>query len=645
MRVSFLLLLLALSFAGQCQEDQPAFGKPSSDELLMKEYDKDKSAPALKLLDFQKCELTIDYGSVRIETERRVRIKIFNKDGYRQASITIPYVSRNGAKSKITDITGYVYYLDAEGRTVIEKVGRKEIFKDKADEGISKVSFTFPNVRPGCVIEYRYTKIEKNSFHIEPWFFQDKIPTLRSVCQIVAPDVIKVERRLVSALAVFEESSTERFTWLPSVFTKTYMSVDVPAFHNEPYMSSVKDNLHRAEFTLLPQFGAFGFMFSGSNKWRSFTNLLYASPFFGGQLRKNIPGTEALIDSAKMKATVSEKIGFLFEATKRMLAWDDIQTFYAGELEEAWKKKTANSAEINLTMLNLLQKAGVTAYPVLVSTRNNGKPDKDFPSLGQFNGLDILAVDSADVYLLDGTQKYQSFRIPPLNVLNREVFLVDSVESKWVNVRDSRPLTKNFMVIRAELNDKGLVTGEATTNYYDLAKAQKLAQDPDEKNEADKPKSEAADLRIDSLRTENKDREDLPLIENYRFRYSLINTDQFFFLDPFVLSPLRKNPFLDSLRHTDVDFGSNQDFTTVLYLQLPKGFTVEHLPKSSLLRTVDSSMMFRVIYDKSEDILMIKNVFELHRAVFDKEEYPGVKEFFDKVYGMIGQQVVIKKNN
>jgi hypothetical protein len=36
------------------------------------------------------------------------------------------------------------------------------------------INFTFPNVRPGSVVEFRYTKIEKNIIDIDPWIAQEQ---------------------------------------------------------------------------------------------------------------------------------------------------------------------------------------------------------------------------------------------------------------------------------------------------------------------------------------------------------------------------------------------------------------------------------------------------------------------------------------
>jgi hypothetical protein len=41
--------------------------------------------------------------------------------------------------------------------------------------------------------------------------------------------------------------------------------------------------------------------------------------------------------------------------------------------------------------------------------------------------------------------------------------------------------------------------------------------------------------------------------------------------------------------------------------------------------------------------LLIRNTFTVNRALFVKEEYKGLKSFFEKVYALINEQVVLKR--
>src|SRR4051812_46785251 len=89
----------------QAQPKITYFGQPDLDEIKMTVYEKDRGASALKLLTYQETELSVENSTLRMKTEKRERIKIFNKEGFKYASIRIPYMNRN--KTKITDLTAY----------------------------------------------------------------------------------------------------------------------------------------------------------------------------------------------------------------------------------------------------------------------------------------------------------------------------------------------------------------------------------------------------------------------------------------------------------------------------------------------------------------------------------------------------------
>ena len=641
MKKSFVFILLTtnaiISFS---QDESPAFGKANIKELLLKECSFEKEANAMKLLDYQETEIFINGYDLRIQIERRIRIKIFNNEGIDAANITIPY-ARRGRKSKINDITAYIYNLDSSGKNIItQKLEKNQIFKERSGDVINTVAFTFPNVKPGSVIEYRYTHIEKNSFHLDPWFFQDEIPTAVSICKFMYPLGMAFDYRFITEENVIKESVSKQMRNI-----QTFILKNIYAFRSEPMMSSVKDNLQRIEFAFIPRMTALNVLLGG-NRWNMYNKLLLSAPFFGEQMYTNIGGTEAIIDSVKKISSSADKVHYIYQQVKSVLKWDETMSFYADELSEVWKSKSANSAEINLTILNLLLKSGIPSYPILISTRNNGKPDPGFTSLGQFNSVDILVTDSTEFYILDGTQKYISYKTPPYNILNRNAFLVDTFNSKWLNIVDERPLMKTIISTKATLNKTGELKGDVNISYYDHSKASKLEeQNEKKKEEEDKEfiQKDFADLVIDSLVQENLDNELLPLINKFLFTYKLSNTDDYYFIDPFFLSSFRKNPFSDSLRRTDIDMGSNQSFKTQLYLTIDEDYSIDELPKSILIRSNDSSMLFKREIIRQNNVILFRTSFDILRPIYIKEEYPGIREYFKKIYGVFTDQIVLKK--
>ena len=79
MRRLFVFVFITISaLSSFSQSGYPAFGKADKNELLLKECPFEKGANAMKLFDFQETEIFINGSYLGIETERRVKIKIFN---------------------------------------------------------------------------------------------------------------------------------------------------------------------------------------------------------------------------------------------------------------------------------------------------------------------------------------------------------------------------------------------------------------------------------------------------------------------------------------------------------------------------------------------------------------------------------------
>jgi hypothetical protein len=607
----------------------PDYGKVTLEEMQMKECSFDKTAPAMIILDAQTTKVQPD----RIVSERRIRIKIFRNEGLRFASVVISY---GGNKfSKVNDIAACAYNLDGQNNIVVTKLSKDDIFKDKVAEGFRSIKFAIPNVVPGSVIEYRYDKIEKNTVHIDPWFIQSDLPTQLSQVTVSLPTMGYVDHRI---LAYTDVEVTKKNNH------KIFTAWEVPAFRSEPFMSSVRDNLQRIQFSYMPFLGRYAIAYLTMNKWDVISAALYHHPYLGGQAWTYLPGTESFIDSVSKFTSDTAKINCVYRYVKSKISWDQRTSFYAGNIYDNWENKSGNSAEINLIILNLLRKTGIKSYPLMVSTRNNGLADQKYETIGQFNSVDVIAMDETEQhYILDGSAKHLSYQLPPLNVVNTNALIIDSAKGKWVNIKDNRLLRKTMLFVVADVTDDGILKGKASFTYYDLAKQEKLSE-KDEDDKTDYLQKDFSEARIFKLTEENKPLDDEPYNQQFEFSAQLARTDNFFFLEPFAFMDIRKNPFTDSVRTTDIDFGSSQLISSGITFNLPSGFSIETLPRNRSIRTADNSIAFTRQLSLEGSALRFEYRFQFNKAYFSKEDYPAIRQFFEMVYSIYAEKLLIKKD-
>ncbi|NNV56076.1 DUF3857 domain-containing protein [Limnovirga soli] len=646
------IVLFICSIPGKAQLKLPAFGDVSAAELQMKECDFEQDAPAMFLINEERAEITFNEstGYSKIIYDRRVRLKIFKQSGFAYASISIPYSAKNKI-SKITEIDAYWYELDANNNVVKHHIDKKDILQDKAEgkNGMNALRFTFPGLKTGAVIEYAYTKIRKYASTPEPWLFQDLIPTRLSVCTVVAPLSTKINTHFVVNSAVEEDTITSKSVAKEMVLKRYYLH-NLPSFKMEPLMSSIKDNLQRVEFAVNFRRGFFSSMVSDPKiAWNMYNMGLLYSANFGGQFTTNIKGTEKALDSIKKMPATTAKINAVFELVKKQVKWDKEQTLFAEDINESWASKSGNSAEINITLINLLKKVNVPCYPLLISTRENGKIDMNFPSLGQFNGVDVLVLDSTENYVLDATQEYINYTIPPMNIINRSCYIIDNTENRFVTIADIRPLISTTVNIEGTIDSTGVLHALAALSYKDYAKAERMEEEKeiDDKKKQEREKDfislELADIIIDSTQKKNADNPAEPFLHQLYFHSALTNTGDLFFINPFTFSMFHKNPFTDSTRNSDIDFGSNQHFSNYLHFSMPDNFVLDELPRNKILRMADSSIVFTREIFKGNNELVVRNNFDLNNAIFAKEDYMAIKDFFEKIYSLFNEPLVLRK--
>jgi hypothetical protein len=645
-------LLLTLFHSARAQEKVAEFGEINPTELNLKECPFERGAAAMNLLKTGKVSMEFhpNSGDLTLTTAYRVRIKIFDKRGFSAAEVKIPYADK-GRSTRVKDIEAYIYSLDANGKVARQRVEKKEIFQNKsrAKGALNYISFTFPDLYDGAVLEYRYTRITKNSLSIQPWFFQDEIPTAFSKVVTSIPSYAYLDYRAIATDKLEKDSAFKRYS--NSIYDEDILSFtlrNVHSFRPEPLMYSLSDNLERLEFSLSPRTFLHSSFLSNEAKMKMQGFSLLRSPFFGDQFGKRIEGADGLIDSVNKLPRKRDKVAACFAYIRQNVQFNGEQTFYCDSVDGCLKSRSGSSAQMNILLLNLLRKVGVNCVPLLVSTHENGNPDLDFPSISQFNGVDVMVRDSTLSYIIDCTQKHLSFEMPPYNVLNSEAYIVDAADPQWIFILDSRILAKSETTVDAEMDSTGILNGKARIWDIGFAKDKTLEEYDrrEEKSREDKTTEgeTITGLAIDTVSMENAAGTGDTLVRNIGFHYTPASTGNIYFFNPFLFLEFRKNPFIDSVRYSDVDFGCNQSFSTRVRIKLAANFSVDLLPADRVLWKSDSSISFIKKVFKEGKYLVIESSFLMKNSIFIKEDYVSLKSFFDKFYAIQNEEIPLIKS-
>lgn len=655
MRTLLLLTLLsATSHIALAQKDLPSYGKIEKADLLLQTCEFDKDAEAYKLLDYGEVRYGKGKDLFRIETKRRIRIKILRDKGLDIANVKLQYYSYQNYET-VNDISGITYNLDASGNLVMTKLEKAAIYRKQINKDFSEVVFTLPDVKVGSVIEYTYSDNRESYSDLSDWYFQDDIPTRLSVYNILVPSIFKFVNQVMAYQSV---EQLNKNAIRQSVFTKNgtvsynseekiYIVRNVPALRNEPYMGAAKDYLQRVIFQLSAIDYGDGNVTEVRSTWKKLTEELLKHDYYGMQLRKNIPRTKDLDDSLKIAKSDYIKMRLIHDYVRRNMNWNGLERVYSDDgIKPAWDKKSGSNSEINLILLNLLKDAGLTAYPLLVSTKDNGLVNTFYPFLHQFNCTMACVFIGEKRYVLNAADRYNPAWLIPYDVVNSNGFIVDNDKGGWIELNDTKDKFENSVFIFSEVTPEGVMKGEATVTSSGYSKNPRVKKYKEDKPAFDEYFSKSfTGMKIEDIDVTNIDNDTLPLQQKVKFSLPLNASGEYQYFSINLFQELEKNPFIADERYTDIDFGYHQSFRVAGKIWIPEGFVFEELPKNLTLIMPDTSIVLRRMLQKDENSIDLKMTLDFFRPYYAADGYPEFKEFYKKLYATLNEQIVIKKKS
>ncbi|MFC0518989.1 DUF3857 domain-containing protein [Mucilaginibacter angelicae] len=634
----FILILITTAAKSQVTTTSGTrqFGDIDKADLEMKACDFEKDANAEVLFDKGSVYFNHDY---EIIFERHRRIKILNDNAKDMANVRLVYFDINHAQH-LNDVQAETINLQ-NGAITTTVVDKKQIFSESVDKYRSALVFAFPNVKAGSVIEFKFRLTSSSILNFPDWYFQSDIPTRYSEITTDIPFILSY-KNLVNVHYPFVVDK------VAGANIHTQALANIPSLKDEPYMGARNDNSERILFQLisvrLPERYSFGFQ----ETWNKVAESVLYSDDFGSQLNRKLPGEETILAKVKSFKTDDDKIAYLFNSVKNSMTWNGIhQAFTNDGTTKAWEKRTGNSAEINLALYRLLHKAGLKVYPMMVSTRSNGRVNPAYPNSYQFNStVSYIPVDSAKYYILDASNKYNLYNRVPQDLLNTFGFYINNDEKdfNFLFMQDEVPMNKVIM-LNAEIKPEGKMTGDADISSFGYNRASVVSTF---KKEGEKKFTEdlaGNGLKITSLKMEDIDVDSLPAREKITFDLDLSSSDgNYIYFTPNLFTGLNTNPFLSEDRKTDIDFGYRDNCALTGMFKIPHGYAVEAMPKSITMSTPDNSIVFKRTVAEQDGAIMVRFNIDYKKTLYFKEDYPEFYEFCKKLHEMLSENVVLKKS-
>ena len=579
-------------------------------------------------------EILFDKGVMRFESglsmERHIRIKIFTYSGKKNAEIRFMYHPEFLAGKAIGNLEAETINLE-DNKIVITPLDQAQIYTEKLNKNFSALVFTFPNVKPGSIIEYKF-----NCYPQKDWFFQSNLPTRYSELEVGTRNLsgLNTLRFMTYVRQPFAEDTRDK-----KQEKQILALANIHSLPDEPYMTARKNNLQRIEFL-----GA-GFL----SMWGSISNDLAQYKGFGGKLDEVLSGEDEIIKKSDAKKNDDERIAFIFDTVKKVMTWDH-KTFFitAHDIKSAWDKKTGNSAEINLIVYHFLSAVGFDVRPMVVCTRDYGRIDPLKPDPYALNNtVAYVRIDSSKFYVLDASNKFNLYNTIPYSILDTYGLAIKLINRSYnmVMLRDTSPVFQSVF-LNAEIKPNGKMTGtaEITGDSYNKIGALSKYHLAGKDKYLDTLKKNDNNIKISSFEMLNADDDAQPLTQKIGFDMDLANSDDnYIYFNTNIFTSVEDNPFKSEQRFSDIDLGYRNNYSISEIYKLPQGYRTESLPKNIAILMPDQSIFFKRTIAEENGVIMIRYVINHRKTIYFMENYQDLRGFYHKMYELLNEQVVLKK--
>jgi tetratricopeptide (TPR) repeat protein len=315
--------------------------------------------------------------------------------------------------------------------------------------------------------------------------------------------------------------------------------------------------------------------------------------------------------------------------------------------EDIFRNKYGDCKDQAILLVTMLKEAGLTAWPVLIPTKEYYNLAEDFPAV-LFNHC-IAAVSLKEkIIFLDPTAETCSFGDLPVDDQGRKVLLFGDFGYKIYDIPAS--LASHNLIsqrFKIQVNSDETIAAEKTIltrGMYDQAQRYWLLYTPPELIEEtlkEKIQDVSIGARLKGYDIKNQEDLNKPITLHYTF------------LGPEYFTPagaLRIMPQLVSLdtslvakdqRKYSIDFALLDIKETMFEIEIPDDFVVNYMPENI---TADSPWLTcKIEYSRKDKYIIFVQKTELKKSLVLKEDYPVFKDFFEGLAKKIKQRIILEK--
>lgn len=640
---TFILLFNLIAVTAQVR-----FGRVSAEELTQTQNEIYPEAPAEIISKVAHYDVKFNKVSERFEVDKsvEVRIKIYDKDKTpdRYLNVVIPsYILGVGNRDRISGVRANTYNLE-NGKVKSTSVNRSDIFTEKLSEYVEVQKFAMPNVSNGSIIEYKYNINTQRFFDLDTWFIQAEIPVKYNKFHIEYPEFFNYRKDTRGEFSQRIKTNHKNTDFRFRNIVDEVIYENVPPLLEEPFVQNA-DNLRTSIRYELQEYNDPGFGYQNySLTWSQIVKDLFDSSDYGGELKGNNFLNHDVSNFADFENDQA-KIESIFEFVQQNYTWNRKTGLYPENgTRKTYNEKSGNGTDLNFILISMLEKSGFNAYPIVLSTVDNGMLNF-FPSKQKLNHSITGVMLGNEFLMMDPIDKYSKVNMLPTRDLNFTGYMImDGGSYKEIELINSQT-SEVKSILNYEIKDN-LVDGvfvQTRTNYYAM-------------NDLNLRSRNESNFDQIVLSRYDYDGKDFNFYENTKgdaIRYQIQFEDEKaieqignkMFIKPLLFTATTSNAFQfkNEERRYPLEFGSPFTYSTTAQFTIPEGYEIESLPQTQQVLLPQNVGGFQIDFKNENDKVIVQRVLHIGYSLLPQNFYVDIKNMYEKMIESENQQIILQK--
>jgi hypothetical protein len=614
-------------------------------------YPNDTTAEAVKIYDIGESGFYYTEYNFDLYFKRNLKIKILKDSYIDNAFLGIPlYKGGSQGPEKLNKINVTTYNTE-NNNLISTTLNNDQIYTEIINENWEQKRIAFPNVKKGSIVEISYEILSPYKFLLRDWEFQSDIPTIYSkyttrmipfyeyIFMFRGAKQFDEKKDYIAPGLGFEAMGTEfqEKIW-------EFGMRNVPAFKDESFITSDEDYLIKIDFQLAKVHQLDGGFIEVLTSWEDVTKDLLKDEHFGGYINRSKAEFSKVIKNTDiLNKSQNEKIEFALNYIKQQYTWNGFNGEMANKsVNQFLKEKKGNIAEINLFLTGALMALELEVYPLISSTRDNGKIILQYPFVEPFNYVTAYLKEDNKSLILDATDIFCPNDLIPVKCINDLGLIVRKGEVKWINLNNIQNMSFIQNEFNVRLSNEGdSLIGECVTsasNYLAMDLRKVYRNDPE--NSTKIFESNLIEL-TDSISTENYTEISKPYILKYNLYMEVDQVQNKYFIDPFFDDIIKENPFKSEERTYPIDMVYPRTVNYKSVIKIPDNFILEKLPESYTI----NSDLFMLNYTPSNNngIITVNASYQFKKAIYQPEDYDKLKRYYNLIIKHLNQKIVVSE--